>query len=320
MKRRALGGTGIEVSEIGVGAWQLGGPLLLDGKVDGHPDVGREAAVSLIRRCGELGINFIDTAEQYGAGESERRVGQALRGHRDRWVVSTKFGALVGPHGERVSDVSAQRVPLSLEGSLRRLGTDWIDVYLYHVPPDPAQAEAVARYLEQAKRDGKVRAVGISTWELEPCRYLHGLGALDVVQIPKSILDPREDLTRFLGEVGAGVIVRGAFAHGRLSGRYFHEAPRFAADDIRGNWYPPETVASEFARYAVFEELLTPSRSMPQLALRHLLDQPTTHTIVLGAKSFEDYVAAAAASELPPLTAAENARLGALRDGLRGDQ
>src|ERR1700722_7813944 len=97
MKYRNLGKTGLAVSEIGVGAWQLGGPLLLDGKMDGHPDVGEDFAIDLIHRAqDELGINFIDTAEQYGAGESKRRVGKALRGRRDKWVVSTKFGMQVG--------------------------------------------------------------------------------------------------------------------------------------------------------------------------------------------------------------------------------
>ncbi len=316
MRKRALGRTGIEVSEIGVGAWQLGGPLLLDGRADGHPDLGREAAVALMRRCGELGIDLVDTAEQYGAGESERRVGEALAGQRGRWVISTKFGALVGPSGERVSDVSARRVPESLEGSLRRLRTDWIDVYLYHVPPDRSQAEAVARYLERAKREGKVRAVGASTDSLEVCRFLNGLGALDVVEFPQSLLEPREELAAFLLETGTGGIVRGTLAHGRLSGRYFHEPPRFTADDIRGNWYPPERAAGEFARYAVLEELVTPSRSMAQLALRYVLDRPTTHAVILGAKSLADYEAAVAAARLPPLTPAERERIAELRQGL----
>jgi aryl-alcohol dehydrogenase-like predicted oxidoreductase len=317
MERRALGRTNIVVSEIGVGAWQLGGPLLLDGKVDGHPDLGREHVVSLIRRCGELGINLIDTAEQYGAGESERRVGEALQGQRDRWVISTKFGAIVGPNGERIRDVSAKRVPVSLEGSLRRLQTDHVDVYLYHQPPDPAEAQAVARVLERAKRDGKVRAVGISTDDLETCRLLHALGCLDVVQFPQNILEPREALVAFLAEHGVGGIVRGTFAHGRLSGKYFHEPPRFAPDDIRGNWYAPDRAGAEFARYAVFEELVTTTRSMPQLALRFLLDRPTTATIILGAKTVADYESAIAATEMPPLTKAESQRLAELRASLR---
>ncbi len=93
MNRRALGKTDLRVSEIGVGAWQLGGPLVLDGKADGHPELGREYCVRLIREAGELGLNFIDTAEQYGNGESERRVGEALEGRRCEWVVGTKFWA-----------------------------------------------------------------------------------------------------------------------------------------------------------------------------------------------------------------------------------
>ncbi len=222
MKKRALGRTGLMVSEIGVGAWQLGGPLRLDGRTDGHPDLGRENVLALIRACGERGINLIDTAEQYGAGESERRVGEAIAGQRDRWVVCTKFGALVGPRGERITDVSAARVPLSLEGSLRRLRTDSIDVYLYHTPPDPKEAEGVARVLETAKRSGKVRAVGSSTDRLDQCRFLLGLGCLDVVELPQNILEPREELTAFLAANGIGAIVRGAFAHGRLSGAGRH--------------------------------------------------------------------------------------------------
>lgn len=129
----------MQVSEIGVGAWQLGGPLILDGQQDGHPDLGAAFVTDLIRRCGdELGVNFIDTAEQYGAGESERRVGAALEGQRDRWIISTKFGAQVGdvksvngvPSGNRVNDVSAKRLPVSLDESLKRLRTDRIDVYV----------------------------------------------------------------------------------------------------------------------------------------------------------------------------------------------
>ena len=97
MELRALGGTGIEVSPITIGAWQLGGPLFFDGKPDGHPDPGKESVIRMIHELGDLGVNSIDTAEQYSAGESERRVGAALKGRRDRWVVSSKFGYRVGP-------------------------------------------------------------------------------------------------------------------------------------------------------------------------------------------------------------------------------
>jgi aryl-alcohol dehydrogenase-like predicted oxidoreductase len=313
MKRRALGKTDVFVSEIGVGAWQLGGPLLLDGKVDGHPELGRDFCVNLIREAGDLGINFVDTAEQYGNGESERRVGDALEGQRDKWVIGSKFGHQVGPNGERRQDASPERVPVSLEGSLRRLKTDRIDVYVYHIAPKPGEAEAATEFLLKAKKEGKVRAVGISTNELKHVEYLHSLGCLDVVQYPKNMIEQARDIAEWIEKHGAGGVVRGAFYGGRLSGKYFHKAPDFAQDDIRRHRIMTPESEAEFARYAVFEELLTPERGMIQLALRYLLDDAGTTTIIPGGKSLDDYKAAIRATELPPLTVAEKARINELR-------
>jgi aryl-alcohol dehydrogenase-like predicted oxidoreductase len=304
------------VSEIGVGAWQLGGPLLLDGKEDGHPELGHDFCIRLIREAGDLGINFIDTAEQYGAGESERRVGEALEGQRDQWILATKFGAQVGPNGERVNDASPERLPLSLEGSLRRLRTDYIDVYVYHTGPKPGEAEKVAELLQKAKQQGKVKAVGISTNDLKNVEYLHSLGVLDVVQYAKNMMDPHKELSDWIVRHGAGGVVRGAFAGGRLSGRYFRQPPKFDPTDVRNRWLKPDA-GEEFARYAAFEELLTPERGMVQLALRFLLDEPATSTIIPGGKSLHDYQQAIRATELPPLTDAEKTRIAELREDIR---
>ena len=235
MKYRPLGKPGMQVSEIGIGAWQLGGPLTLDGKADGHPELGRDFCINLIRECGELGINFVDTAEQYGNGESESRVGEALKGRRDQWVVSTKFGNQVGPNGERVRDASPQRVPVSLEGSLRRLQTDYPDVYVWHISPKPGEAEEVAEFLAAAKQRGQVRAVGISTNRLADVDLLHSLGCLDVVQFPRSMISPADPIVSHLAEHKVGGVVREAFAGGRLSGRHFHSPPQFSSEDIRSN-------------------------------------------------------------------------------------
>ncbi len=317
MKKRVLGATGIEISEIGVGAWQLGGPLTLDGKTDGHPDIGRAAAIALIRGCGDLGVTFIDTAEQYGAGESELRVGLALEGQRDRWVISSKFGAQVGPNGERVNDVSARRVAISLEDSLRRLKTDRIDVYVYHTKPDRSQAEEVARVLTDAKRAGKVRAVGISSDDLEQVHYPRSLGCLDVVQFSRSLLSPDDaPLTEYLAEHAIGGVVRGAFASGRLSGKYFRMPPAFRPDDVRSTRFDPSMASAEFSRYAVFSELVTPGRTMAQVAVRWLLDERTTHTIILGARSIADYRVAIGACDQPALRSEERKRIGELRQSL----
>ncbi len=307
MNQRILGKTGISVSEIGIGAWQLGGPLDLDGKQDGHPDLAKDFVINLIRSLGERGINFIDTAEQYGGGESERRVGEALQGNRDQWVISTKFGSYRGPQGERVNDVSAARVPLALEGSLQRLRTDFIDVYVYHIAPDRNEAEAVAEFLNNAKSQGKVRAVGISTNDLATAEYLHPIDCLDVVQFASSILNPQTTLTDWLATYSIGGVVRGAFAGGRLSGKYFENPPALADTDIRKNWLPADAdqLRAEFAKYAAFEPMLTGDRTMVDLAIGSLLRKPTTHTIILGAKSLTEYENGIAATAKPPLTTDE---------------
>ena len=290
---------------------------MLDGKADGHPELGREFCIRLIREAGELGINFIDTAEQYGNGESERRAGAALEGRRGDWILATKFGNQVGPNGERMMDASPARFPVSLEGSLRRLRTDYIDVYLYHIPAKPGEAEEVATLLQKVKEEGKVRAVGISTNDLAQVEYLRSLNCLDVVQYAKNLMEPRLELSEWLAAHDAGGVVRGAFYGGRLSGRYFRQAPRFDPNDVREKSLKADS-AAEFARYAAFEEMLTPERGMIQLALRFLLDEPGTSTIIPGGKSLEDYQEAIRATELPSLTEAEKTRIGELREEIRG--
>ena len=113
MERRELGHTGLMVSPICIGAWQLAGPLTLDGEPDGHPDPARGHVLRLIRQLGDEGVNCIDTAEQYGDGESERRVGAAVAGCRDEWIISTKFGYRVGPGGTRSDGASAVRARIT---------------------------------------------------------------------------------------------------------------------------------------------------------------------------------------------------------------
>lgn len=305
MTSRALGRTGIRVSPITVGAWQLGGPLTLDGQVDGHPDPGEANVVRMIHELDDLGVNAVDTAEQYSAGESERRVGRALADRRDRWIVSTKFGYRVGADGSRQDDASPDTILPSLEGSLRRLGTDYIDVYLYHCAPEPEQVAAGMAVLEGAKAQGKIRAYGISTGRLPVLQTMVGHGALEVLQFPSNLLDERSEFWRIAREHDLGTQVRGVMAQGRLSGKYFHRPPRFRPDDTRAEGCRDV----DFARYASLAEHLPEGITMAQAAIRWTLDHPGCHTICLGAKNIDDYRAALAATELPPLA-------DAVREGL----
>jgi aryl-alcohol dehydrogenase-like predicted oxidoreductase len=322
VKERLLGGTEISVSEIGIGAWQLSGPLLMDGAASGHPDLGKGYTIDLIRQCGEMGINLIDVAEHFGAGEGERRVGEAVKGNRDRWVLCSKFGIQVcdvelDPHGvpsgRRAKDLSADRMQQSLEASLRRLQTDYIDIYLCQAAPSAPEAEALADALHRAKRNGQVRAVGLNTSDFRQVEIIRSLGLLDVVEFPRSLLQPQDAILGLVRETGCGALIRGSMADGRLSGKYFHRTPTFFPEDARSPVYEQIHAAELFQACAVFEAMVSDEHTMVQLALRYLLDEPATHAILLGAKSEKDYAQAARATELPPLTDAERSQLEACR-------
>ncbi|MBL8995434.1 MAG: aldo/keto reductase [Spirochaetia bacterium] len=303
MKYRVLGKTGLSVSAFGVGAWQLGGPLLLDVKVDGHPDVGRDAAVGIMRAVFDLGVNLVDTAEQYGDGESERRVGEAVKGRRDKVFISTKFGARRGSQGERVNDASPGTIRTSLEGSLRRLGTDHVDIYLYHVPPKQVQHAEAFRILEDLKKEGKIRFHGISINSVPVLKQFIALGNLDVLQYNHNLLHPQEDVLEILRAENWGGLVRGAFAGGRLSGKYLDGKLDFHPDDVRRTAFEAARIKSEdFTRVRPLLELVPEGWTLPLFALRYVLDFPETHTILLGGKKISDYTDAFKALELPSIS------------------
>jgi aryl-alcohol dehydrogenase-like predicted oxidoreductase len=312
MENRILGRTGLSVSPICIGAWQLAGPLAFGGQPDGHPDPGKENVLRLIRAIGDMGVNCIDTAEQYGNGESERRVGEALQGQRERWIVSTKFGYRVGPDGRREDDSSPPTILRSLEGSLKRLRTDYIDIYLYHCAPKPEDLIEGHAVLERARSQGKVRFYGISTGKAELVRAMMLENMVDVLQYPANLLDTADALRELAAANSAGTQVRGVMAQGRLSGRYFSTTPSWRTDDNRQRLFP----GHDYTRYAVLRDALPSGYSMADAAIRWVLDDPRNHTICMGAKSVEDYRSAIRAAALPPMPETFRTRLVTLAQSL----
>ncbi len=299
MQYRILGKTGLSVSVFGIGAWQLGGPLVLDGKADGHPDIGAETAVQLMHLAFDAGVNLVDTAEQYGDGECERRVGRAVRGRREKIVISTKFGARRGPMGERVNDAGPATIRSSLEGSLRRLGTDHVDIFLYHVPPKRTDHAEGFRILEDLKREGKIRFHGISINSLGVLKQFVELGNIDILQYNHNLLHPQEELRALQAREGWGGVIRGALAGGRLSGKYSQTDPDFHPDDVRRSLMMSGRLKpADFAESAELRDRVPAGWTLPQFALRHLLDFPETHVILLGGKNRADYESALAVADL----------------------
>jgi len=312
MQLNTLGKTGIQVSPITIGAWQLGGPLYFDGKPDGHPDPGKENVIRMIRDLGDMGVNAIDTAEQYSAGESERRAGEALQGRRDQWVISTKFGYRVGPGFTRVDDSSPETILPSLEGSLQRLKTDYIDIYLYHCPPKVEDLEAGRAVLEEAKTQGKIRSFGISTEDADLLQKMIESHTVEIIQFATSLLDENTAICRLAQTSNLGTQLRGVMAQGRLSGKYFTTKPVFRPDDNRSDWCRGE----DYSRFAVLAEGLPDGMTMAQAAIRWVLDHSGAHTICMGAKNMDDYRAAIAAAEMSPLAPMVQQRLETLAAGL----
>jgi aryl-alcohol dehydrogenase-like predicted oxidoreductase len=257
--------------------------LFFNGKPDGHPDPGKENVIRMIHELGDLGVNAIDTAEQYSAGESERRVGEALKGRRGQWVISSKFGYRVGPNNTREDGSSPETIMPSLEGSLKRLGTDYIDIYLYHCAPEIENLHTGRHLLEKMVEAGTV----------------------EVVQFATSLLDESSEIWKLAQESDLGTQLRGVMAQGRLSGKYFSQKPDFRSDDNRSDWCAGE----DYSRFAVLSECLPDGMTMAQAAIRWVLDHPGAHSICMGAKNIEDYRSAIAAAGFPPLDPAVRVEL-----------
>ena len=274
MRNRALGNTGIAVSELGLGAWQLGerswnGP-------------GEEESMRIVDEALALGCTFVDTAPIYGGGRSEELLGQALRERRRRVVVCTKFGYWP----DRTADFSPDRIEESVEGSLRRLRTDYLDVLLIHSPPDPGILDPSAPHyvtLERLKSEGVVRAYGVSLAEdssAELERVLETTSQVVEVRFNALHQEPLAGMEHATGQ-GVGVIVKVPLESGWLSGRYRAQS---TFDDVRSRWTRDEIMRR--ARLVQgFERILPEGTPVAHGALQFVLAQSAVSTAAPGAKS-----------------------------------
>lgn len=245
---RTLGRSGIKVSPLGLGCWAIGGPWLINGSQAGWSQVDDAESLRALQRALDLGVNFFDTAANYGAGHSERLLGQAFKGRRDQVVIATKFGYQVDEESKEVwhydakeedSDV-ASRLRASLEASLRRLGSDYIDVYQLHVWGLSIERALQARdLLEIFVKEGKIRTYGWSTDRTDAVRAFSTSPSCGVVQMQLSVLDGNMELLALCEQLNLASINRGPLGMGLLTGKFSPDS-RFASDDVRhnANWHP----------------------------------------------------------------------------------
>ena len=274
MNRRPMGSTGMDVSEIGLGAWQLANP---DWNLH---DTGE--ALHIVAEALDLGCNFFDTAPGYGNGRSETLLGEALKGVRDRVFICTKFSGHT-PEGATNFDVKALRP--TLENSLRRLQTDAVDILLMHNPPrEMMDGNHSPHYevMEQLKEEGKLRAYGVSLdWREELEMVVNTTGS-QAVEVMFNVFY-QEPLAAFklAKERGVGLIIKVPLDSGWLSGRYT-EASQF--DDIRRRW-SSDVISRRGRLVREFAALVPPGTSLAHAALQYILAQPEVSTVIPGPKT-----------------------------------
>ena len=300
MKYRMLGDSGIEVSEIGFGTWGIGGTH--SGAVGYGPT--RDAdSIAALHAALEEGVTFYDTAALYGYGHSERLLGQAFKNNRDSVVIATKAGFL---NFEGDQDFSPTGVRKSLEESLKRLQTDYADLFQLHSPSldDLEKDDSLLRLLEDLQKEGKIRASGIAVRSPE-----EGLRAIELfpfksVQVNFNLADQRAvdtGLFERCSEKGAGIIVRTPLCFGFLTGKYSAKDD-YDEKDHRSGW-SPEQVEKWATAFHLFAEPFRQSepQTSAQIALRYCLSHDAVTCAIPGMLNPEQVLENTQASTLGPL-------------------
>jgi len=292
-----LGMTGLQVSPIAFGAWQLGGEW---GEVDA------EQGTAAIRQARRLGVNFFDTAQGYGFGASERLLGRVLRDdldrRRDEVVIATKGGLRMTADG-LVRDSSPDWLRSGVEDSLRALGVDHVDIYQVHWPDPAVPFSETAGALEELVQEGKIGHVGVSNFDAAQMAEFTRTRPVETLQPPYHLFrrDIEASLLPYCREHDIGVLVYGPLAHGLLTGA-LDEDTTFAPDDWRsgapffkGEEYSRNVqVVRELERFAS-EQL---GVSVSRLAIAWALSNPAVQVAIVGARSPRHIEGSVAAAEL----------------------
>src|SRR3954451_2543066 len=282
MKTTTMGRSGLEVSRIAFGTWQLGGDW---GQFD------ENAAVAAIRRARELGVNFFDTAQAYGFGASERILGRALRDEltrdRDELVIATKGGLRQADSG-LVRDASPEWLRKGVDASLAALDTDHIDLYQVHWPDPAVPAAETAGALRDLIADGKIRHAGVSNYNSAQMAEFSATLPVETLQPPYHLFrrEIEDGVLPYCREHNIGVLVYGPLAHGLLTGTIsVHIA--LADDDWRATSavFTGGTYSRNLAAVRALEKMASDRGiTVSQLAIAWTLANPAVHVAIVGAR------------------------------------
>ena len=306
MKHRTLGRTGFHISEIGYGAWGIGGKLWQGGSDD--------ESLRALQRAMELGVNFIDTALVYGDGHSEKLVGKAIREARHRMFVATKVPPKNRLWPARPGIGIDEAFPFdyiirSTEESLRNLRVDTIDLQQLHVwNPEWLEQDDWQRAFEELKISGKVRAVGVSINDHEPDSALGVMrtGSIDAVQVIYNVFDqsPERALFPLAQEMNVGLIARVPFDEGSLTGA-ITETIAFDPKDFRSAYFRGDRKRQVVEHVTELQrDLAGVDGALAEVALRFVISNPAVSTVIPGMRTARNVERNASASDKGPLDAA----------------
>jgi len=273
MNLRSFGNTGMQVSEIGLGAWQLANP---EWGVDD-----RNEALQIVKKSIDAGCNFFDTAPGYGGGRSEELLGEGLKSVRKEVVICTKFGHTA----DGKTDFSTQAIRPSIEASMKRLQTDYLDIVLMHNPPREMMDGRIASQYEEfekLKAEGKIREYGLSLdWREELELVLDTTKSNAAEVFFNAFYQETLPAYQKAQERGMGLIIKVPLDSGWLSGKY---RANHKFEDVRDRW-SPEVLERRSILVEKFASLVPKGVSMAQAALQFVLAQPQVSTVIPGAKS-----------------------------------
>ncbi len=283
MKTRQLGSTDLFLTEIGFGAWAIGG----GNWAFGWGPQNNAEAIAAIRRALELGVNWIDTAAVYGLGHSEELVAQAVKGHRKEVIIATKCSLIWDDRGNITSSLAADSVRRECITSLRRLNTDYIDLYQIHWPNDDERIEEGWETILRLMEEGKIRHGGVSNFRPDHMERALAIHSISSMQPPYSMINRgiEDEILPFSREKDIGIVAYSPLQSGLLTGK-------FDMDNVaESDWRRRSVDFQEPALSATLElvEGLRPiaekyDKTIAQLAIAWVLRLPNISSAIVGAR------------------------------------
>jgi aryl-alcohol dehydrogenase-like predicted oxidoreductase len=293
MEHRRLGKSELNVSVIGMGTWPIGGSFW------GPSD--DTQAIAAIQKAIDSGLNLIDTAPVYGNGHSERLVAKAIKGRRQQVIIATKCG-LHFKGSTSIYDLKPESIRKELEASLKRLGTDFIDLYQCHWPDPSTPIEETIGEMAKMKTEGKIRAIGVSNFDAALTKKAQKVAPIASNQVPYSMLNREieNELVPFCKEQNIGILAYGPIGGGILSGKY-KEKPKFRKNDARTffyNYYEEPLWSKAQALLKELEKIAERhDKPIAQLAINWVRQQPGISSALVGARNPEQAEANAVAGD-----------------------